>query len=458
MSQFPPRAPQPRPTAIVAGALLAVCALSAVLAGCTSDEANLVGTGLPGELQLNTPQTVFVEALSASGRVAVKDESLSYDHNELLYFGSQGADASSILAHYEVQTLPDSLPEGALLDETTVTSVKLRLFRTEAYAAVPDSLLDVVHPLVPQNPTKVFEIHTLAAPLDVALYPGPEPATADPLGSQEGSGASVFLDVPVAQFLIWVASGMNGLLIREGAGSQPGLLGYAAVDMTTAGYQEIDLVGAGTTVGPVLTVAYRNEAAALDTAFVFAPDADVSTFHALAAPPAGFDAGLEVQTHLRRYPYFFPDLAGLPDDILINRAVLRLAIDPASFGPVESLVLHEVPLSLLAGRDTVTVQEIEAAATTSTGILAVDFGQMIFDEETWVGFDITGTVQRSLNGALAPDTVLLLTAGEEFGGYSVSGNYSPDFYFGRMLFLGAGHPSLAPHFEITFTPFSGGGS
>lgn len=455
MSQSPPRAPL---APLAALARTAGCVLIAVLAGCTSDEANPVGAGLPGQLQVNTPQTVFVGTLAVSGRVAVKDASLSYDHNELLYFGNQDADASAILAHYDLTTLPDSLPEGALLDETTVTSVKLRLFRTEAYAAVPDSLVDVVHPLVPQNPQKVFETFTLAAPLDVALYPGPEPATAAQIGSQSGTGASVFLDLPVPQLLAWVASGMNGLLIREGGGSQPGLVGYASVDMTTSGYQEIDLVGAGTTVGPVLTVAYRNPAADLDTAFVFEPDADVSTFHVLAPPPADLAAGLEVQTHLRRYPYFFPDLAGLPDDILINRAVLRLAIDAGSFGPVESLVLHEVPLSLLAGRDTITVQEIEEAAVVSDGILAVDIGQMIYDEETWVGFDITGTVQRALNGALAPDTVLLLTAGEEFGGYQVSGNYSPDFYFGRMLFLGTAHPSLPPHFEITFTPFSGGGS
>ncbi len=458
MSQLPPRAAPPRLTAFTACTRIAASILIAALAGCTSDEANPVGTALPGELQLNTQQTVFVETLAVSGRVAVKDEALSYDHNELLYFGIQGADASSILAHYDVSTLPDSLPAGVVIDETTVTSVKLRLFRTEAYAAVPDSLLDEVHPLLPQNPLKVFETHTLAAPLDVALYPGPEPALAAQIASQEGSGASVFLDLPVEQFLLWMTSGMNGLLIREGAGSQPGLVGYAAVDMTTAGYQEIDLVGAGTTVGPVLTVAYRNPAAELDTAFVFEPDVDVSTFHALAAPPADLAAGIEVQTHLRRYPYFFPDLADLPDDILINRAVLRLAIDANSFGPVESLVLHEVPLSLLAGRDTVTIQEIEAAAVTSAGNLVVDIGQMIFDEETWVGFDVTGTLQRARNGALAPDTVLLLTAGEDFGGFAISGNYSPDFYFGRMLFLGTGYAAQKPHFEITFTPFSGGGS
>ncbi|MDO9695626.1 MAG: hypothetical protein Q7W56_12970 [Candidatus Latescibacteria bacterium] len=451
MSQSTPRAPQPRLPAAAA------CALLAVLAGCTSDVANPVGAGLPGELQLNTPQTLFVGAMSVSGQVAVKDESRSYDHNELLYFGVQGSEASSILARYDVTTLPDSLPAGSVLNETTVTSVKLRLFRTEAYAAVPDSLLDEVHPLLPQNPQKVFETYTLAAPLDAALYPGPEPATEAQIGSQTGSGASVFLDLPVAQFLSWVTAGMNGLLIREGSGSQPGLVGYAAVDMTSSGYQEIDRVGAGTTVGPVLTVAYRDAAAELDTAFVFEPVADVSTFHALAAPPSGLAAGFEVQTHLRRYPYFFPDLDGLPDDILINRAVLRLAIDANSFGPVESLVLHEVPLSLLADRDTVTVQEIEAVAVTSAGILAVDLGQMIFDEETWVGFDVTGTMQRALNGALAPDTVLLLTAGEDFGGYRVSGNYTPDFYFGRMLFLGTAHPAQPPHFEITFTPFSGGG-
>jgi hypothetical protein len=452
MSHSPPRASRPRLPAIAA------CCVIAALAGCSSDEANPVGSALPGELHVNTPQTLIVETMAVSGRVAVRDETRSYDHNEVLYFGAEGADASSMLAHYDVSTLPDSLPEGAVLDETTVTGVKLRLFRTEAYAAVPDSLLDEVHPLVPQNPQKVFEIYTLAALLDAGLYPGPEPATAVQIASQTGSGASVFLDLPVAQFLSWVATGMNGLLIREGSGSQPGLVGYASVDMTSGGYQEIDRVGAGTAVGPTLTVSYVDDVADLDTAFVFVPDADVSTFHALAAPPAGLAAGIEVQTHLRRYPYLFPDLADLPDGILINRAVLRVAIDTASFGPVESLVLHEVPLSLLAGRDTVTVQEIEAASVSSAGILAVDLGQMIFDDETWVGFDVTGTLQRTLNGALAPDTVLLLTAGEEFGGYRVSGNYTPDFYFGRMLFLGTAHPSLPPHFEITFTPFSGGGS
>lgn len=453
----------PDPRSHRRGAVAAALALAALIAGCTSGDADLVGTGLPGELQLSSPDTLFITDLTGE-EFAVKDDTLSYDRNQVLYLGvardsttNEVIDSSAILARYDLTTLPDSLPAGVAFDGSNVTSVVLRLLRTNAYAT-PDSGTSLGDVPVPHNPQKVFDVYTLTDPLDTSLYPHAQPATDAQINLDHTptSGSSIFIHLSPNLIQNWVENGMNGLMIREGEGSEPGLVGYASVDMKTPGYQELALVGAGTAVGPSLTVTVS------DSSYTFLPVADVSTFDHLEPQTVAPTDGFEVQTHLRRYAYVYPVLpAGLqPGNVLINRAVLRLAIDPASFGPVESLVLREVPRSLLAGRDTVSIQEIRQASIVSTGQSAVDIGSMLADGEVWVGFNITHTIQRDLNGVFDTDTVLLITAGESFGGYRVSSNYTADFYFGRTLFHGTDDPdpALRPHVEITYTRFIGGGS
>jgi hypothetical protein len=443
-----------------ATAFAAAAATAAFLWGCTSDEANPVGATVPGEISLNPPITDVFTGYARSGVVAVVNQARHFDKSEVLYLGRQDGEASSILARYDFSTLPDSLFAGAVIDDQTITDVRLRLFRTLAYAE-PDTVYeDAPAPLLPVNPLKRFRVYSLAEPFDVAAYPGPEPATGALLATLEDQGNTIFIDLPVGSFLDWYENGQDGLLIGEGDGSEPGLIGYASVDMSRLGYNEIDRVGAGTAVGPTITVGYATTAnpAFADTSFVFKPTADVSTFHVLNPAIEDFGENIEVQTHLRRMPWFFPDLSALPDGVLINRAVLRLSVAEGTFGINESFSLHEVPLSLLADRDTVTLAELDENSLTITGQTNVDLAALLAGDSQWIGFDVTSTVQRWANGVFDEETVFLLTASEKFAGYTTSGSYDAGFYLGRYLFAGSDDAALRPHFEITYTLFSGGGS
>jgi hypothetical protein len=457
-----------RQTGRPAAAVALSAAVALAIAGCTSDEANPVGAGVPDTLQLqvNDPETIVVAQATARGHVTLEDEDVPYDQNQVLYFGGADDDSSSILVRYDVSTLPDSLPEWSALSTETITRCQIKLYRLDFYAA------DLPEPPEEEEKqeiyTKHYQVHRLSDPLDATLYPGPEPAYDDLLADQDISGAEPAIDLSVETVLDWVENGMNGAIIREGDDSRPGLIGYASADIHGGGFGQMQQLGAGTTVGATLRIRAYDELwgvgsegqdsllAQLDTNYVFAPVADVSTFHDLSSPADDPGAAMILQTHLRSSPYFSFDLASLPDDVFINRAVVRLGLDfEQSFGPNQALVLHAVPRDLVEGAASLTLEELREAGEVIAGQFNVDREAIEEAEQDWVGFDVTAAIQRIRNGVLDADVVFVLTAGESFTGY-LAATIGPDFYLSRYVFHGFGHAALFPHLEITYTPFSGG--
>ncbi len=157
-------------------------------------------------------------------------------------------------------------------------------------------------------------------------------------------------------------------------------------------------------------------------------------------------------------PWFVLDTASIPRGVRINRAVLRLGVDPErSFGMPESVVLSEVPYATVADADTLVLADLVAALTVVDGNSTLD--PLALDEldAPLLGFDLTELVQRVANGVLDDPIALILTAGEDdlSTAYDV-GLRDPDFYLSHFQFQGIGAATDAPSLEITYTEFTGG--
>ena len=436
------------------GPLVAVLA-AAVLAGCTSDDVGPVGTGLPIDMELNPTVTDLVIDVDGYDGLVVTDDESPFDQNEVLYLGGRPDRASSILARYDFSSLMDSVlvrNEGEPIDLTlaTIEDVTLRLFLMNSYSETGEKGGS------PDKAAKHYRIYSLTDTLDASLYPGPEPAFDEesPLADSDETTDAVFIKLPKTDLLDWVENGQTGLIIRDEGSPSDDLVGYASMELTH--YLEIALENENTLVGPTITVEFAPE---LDIVPVtFRPTQDTCTLHGVAdsSPDAG--DGIVVRTYARRYPRFSFDLDFPDDDRMINRAVLRVAVDTlSSYGPLASLVLAAVPTDLVAGRDSLTVQEIEASAELLAGLNSVDVNNLDDATSPWLGFDITSIVQRQANGLLDDEPFsFLLTSGEDFfSGYSSS--WDPDFYLTLMSFYGADDVDHRPYLEITYTVFTGGG-
>jgi len=228
-------------------ALVAVAAIVAI-AGCTSDEPNLLGAGVPSELEVATPVTEALTTSTARGHVVLHDEDTTYDENQVLYFGQSDTEASSMLVRYDFSALLDSVPAWLTISEDNIQFVRLNLYRLKYYAPEEEAKQTGYE--------RNFEVYELAEPLDASLYPGPEPDYDALLIDELDSGANVFLNFSPATIAGWVETGHNGIIIREGPGSEvSGLLGYASVDMSSNGYQEIEREDDDTIVGPTISIA-----------------------------------------------------------------------------------------------------------------------------------------------------------------------------------------------------------
>lgn len=441
-------------------------ALSAalLLAGCTSDEPGPVGTGIPGELDVGTPSTTRVTTLAPAGHVILVDQDVPFDQTGALYFGHDEEDSSSILVRYDLSSLPDSFPDWTQMDEETVVRAELRLLRLKFYA--PDT---TAADFDPDDYEHRYLVNALTEPLDTSLYPGPEPDYGPLFADETLTGQEPTIDLSVTTILDWAENGTNGIIIHEGEGSTGRLLGFGSRDMEARSYGEIPQLSVGSTIGISLAVtvydtltvpldAETDTTYVLDEILVFKAIADVSTLHVQPTPSADLSSDIELQTHQRISPYFAFSPLVLPENTYVNRAVIRMAVDfDRTFGKAQSLVLNELAPSLVVGVDTLSLQTLGDEAVPATGQYSVDYAAMAENELDWVGWDVTSTVQRIVNGVLDPDTVFLLTAGETFSGYLNTSAYDPDFYFSRYVLRGTDEAELVPHLEITYTPFSGGG-
>jgi hypothetical protein len=439
------------PVGILAAALLASALLvAAMLGGCTSDVENLVGTELPqaGFDSLLVP--LGVDSLRDFGVVNVT-LSPPFLANEVLYFGIQGQERSSIITGYDFADLDTSLWNERTVRAENIQRVWLVLYMLSYYTSLLPSDLPA------KGLVKSYEVRELVDPPDsaamAALYPGSPPpptgAVVNPASlSPQPAGSEIQLELDEETFLRWFHQGTRqGVLVSQGdtGESDAGLIGFASTEMAHPG-STMDPTLVGTLVGPALHVEFIEP----DTVAGILPYLDTDT-EQLAPVPTEPDTGFVLRTHVRSYPFFSFSLDSLPPNVFINRAVLVVAVDSTrSYGPLGALVVTELKEDRLPGSGPVhqaTLDDLEAATREVTALTSVaphGTGRL--------EFRITSSLQRHVNGLLTGPLHLLLAAGEDFYPDADVEAVDPDFYLRRYTFQGTQAPdSLRPHLRITYT-------
>ena len=418
----------------------AAAALALTLAGCSSELPNEVGADLATVEVDSVLVPLDVRALADYSALEVTDPGLPYSARQTLYLGAQAGTRSSILVNFDFDAYFDEDFPESLFTAENIRSVKLSLTKLSFYTEAADTATPVVR--------QFYRIYGLDAPFDSTAYPGPVPAhDGRDLNADYGleQGAEPLIPLFESDFLEWIATGgTRGFVIQAGAESDSGLVGYAARDLVR--YAEIPPLARGTLAGPNLVVDFVDE----DLNHLIASVGDVSTFDQVAPPPADPLDHLLVRTHLRQYPALLFDLAKLPRDVYVNRAVLVLHNDTSrGFGTLQTLVVSELASTLFGDPyATLTLDELGAAVYPVTGTFANDP-----DFNVRFDFNVTASVQRLVNGAYTGTRGFVLTADEDFlPGYD-SAATDPDFYFNEFRFhgFGAASDSLRPHLMITYS-------
>jgi hypothetical protein len=457
---------------------LAALVLALVIGtGCTSDPPNGVGRGLTDIGLDSTLVELTLWEPTSYGVLDVTNGAKPLDENEVLYLGSDGGlgqddtNASSILVTFDFSTLPDDLWTQELLQASNIVSVQLQLQMLKWYfpnhGARPPDPPDPSDPSDPQPPRfwsgarKFYDVHLLDVPLDTLSYPGPEPSYINeprPVHvvqpELEAADGPVFVDLEVGVVAGWLAAGERvSLIVREGAGSEPGLLGFASKEMAHGG-STLPALRPDASLGPTLiidTTLYPDALPDSLSNLVVRPVADVSTWHVVEAPPATIAEGLLFRTHLRSYPAVGFNLSALPPNVRINRAELTLVTDTTrTAGPAHVLVASEVRTDFVpTGVTSVALADIEPEVFVVDGRTGLDPSD---DASDIIAINVTSSVQRFLNDAYVGSRVFLLTEGESFmTGFRT--NPSPDFWFRRRFFYGTADPDSAkrPRLKVIYS-------
>lgn len=421
---------------------LAALAGSWLLSGCTSDIPSEVGTGL-----VDTHIDVVLQPLGLDGieqymGKIIGDDDLPVSEQEVLYMGHQGGTSSDVVVNYDFSSVySDSFPESVWTHEN-ITSVELRFLMLKYYGSLISAGADTNKTL-----EKTYELFELDEPFDPATLPGPVPAHGltnlnienEPAGAKE-----LRIKMDPAYLLSWVQdAGVQGLLVAEGPGSDPGLTGYASKELTH--YDTLDDVNADPGAAPVLLVHFAHT----DSVFILQPEADSSTFQEVADAPASLDEGFMLRTTLRNYPMLLFDFSALPSNAFVNRAVLAVSNDTtSSFGNLQSVVVSEIGTEYFTDpQDTLALADLESAVYSISGMVNLD--PVLNDN---LEFNVTTAVQRIINHVYEGQRGFILTAGEDFLPAWDNSSEDPDFFFSQFNFFGSSAAdSLRPRLKISYS-------
>jgi hypothetical protein len=360
--------------------------------------------------------------------------------------GSQRGVTSRILANFDFSDVYSDVYPESVFAQVNIKSVKLSLHKLAHYKGSEVTGQPVTH---------YYRVRQMEAPfdsLDFGGYPnliedsdiqGLE-LSAEPDSAYQDTEPGVLMYPE--DFRGWLSAGQTvGLIIEFRGDSDPGLVGFGARELVR--FSEIESAYVGTVVAPNFIVEFND---GNTPRLLLAPVADTSTFEAVPAAPADAAEGFLLRTCLRSYPAFDFDFSGLPDDVLINRAVLRLTNNQdLAFGNTEAIVVSELDsLKLVAApAEPLPLADLDAATYAITGQTSLDPTAV-----RHLAFDVTTLVQRLVNDVYADPRGLVLTGGEDiFPTYDLSA-VDPDFYFTEFHFFGtAAADSLRPRLEITYS-------
>ncbi len=450
------RIPQPNKGGYQTGLVICLFSLATAwqMTGCTSDIPNEVGTGLVNSQIDVVLEPLALEEIELYTAKNISDDEVSLLEQEVLYFGDQDGNSSSILLNYDFSDIfTEEFPDTAWTIEH-ITKVELRLVRLKAFGGTLPGEEDDEDEIVVEKYYQVFE---LDEPFDGANYPGSVPAhgllnlnTAYGTNLAAAEPRMVFTE---SRLVSWVeAAQVQGLIISDGPESSTGLIGFASLDLTHP--NELELIHVDPGAFPVIIVDFDFTE---EVAFI-APSADISTFHDLKPAPLDPADGMMLRTCLRTYPMLRFDFSSLPENIFVNRAVLSVTNNiSTSFGQLESIVVSEIDVNLFGvPGDSMPLANLDGATYTISGMTSLDPVTQELME-----FAVTSAVQRIVNNVYEGERAFILTAGENiFPTYNFT-PVSPDFYFNQFDFYGlAAADTLRPKLKITYSSIddlTGGG-
>lgn len=436
-------------------ALLLALGLGAWGSGCTSDLPNRVGAGLVDDALDSVLVEVLANDVVGYAPLQVDDTAVPVHAQQVLYLGSQGGTSSRILVNFDFSDIFTEDHPADLFTEANIKAVKLSLTKLSHYGGLRREITDdgdTTFVSSGQPLDLYYQVRELAAPFDstaYAGYPGAAPVAGVTVINQDATeinqSSEPILRLFEGDFLEWKEAGqVVGLVISLGDDSDPGLIGFAARELQR--YAELDDIAVGSVVAPNLIVEFEDNTI---LNFLLAPVADTSTFETVASPPSAADGGFVLRTGLRSYPALDFDFSAVPDDVLINRAILRLANDEElAFGNSEAIVVAELDSALIAAPPaSMSLAELSAATYVITGQTS-----LAPTDSRHLAFDVTTLVQRLVNGVYEGRRGLVLAAGEDvFPTYDLT-TVDPDFYFTEFHFFGTAAPdSLRPRIEITYS-------
>jgi len=442
------------------GFYLALVGLAALVAGCTGEDPNLTGIGLHNAAIDVVLEPLPIYNLENSGNLAVTDSEEPFDKRQVLYFGNQDAESSSMLIRYDFSSLPDEVFVDSLFTEANIDSVVLFLYMLRYYENFKDENGSSL--------VKTYHVRELVDTLNVSLYPGPEPEVSpffvnETPDTPEPVGAVIALELSEQKYIEWYQNnGHTGIMVSEGSTGAEinGFIGFSSADLTAFG--ELSPLSAGTLPYPVIVVRF----AALDTVLRMVPMEDVSTLHALDPIPQNFANGMALRTHERSYPYLRFSFADLPPHVFLNRAVVSVANeDTLSYGTLTTLVLSVADSTFATGGDlAVTLEDLDDNVEAQRARFNLDPTGGEEGTNEVIEFEITRFLQGHINAAPEVPLTFVITADENFFAPDfITPGIDPAFYLNRFNFFGSGETdsSLRPALRITYSldeEISGGGS
>ena len=431
---------------------LAILVILAV-AGCTSDEPNVVGTALVTD-QIDTVLVPLgVEEITRYSALRVENPDIPVHRQEVLYMGEQaGTRSGSLIANYDFDIeFTADYPE-TLFTEENVKSVKFSLTKLKYYSAVLDTFF------TGQPVDLYYQVQVMEAPFDSTAYenyPVQTPAGVGPFLNNDfdtpnNSSEPLLSFWDTTDLLGWIEGKEKvGIIVTFGAQSDSGLVGFASRELSH--FNELDPLAVGTIVAPNFVVEFHDNTI---LNFLLDPYADTSTFEQVPEPPADVDSGFLLRTGLRSYPALLFDFSGLPPHAFINRALLSVTNDTTvSFGNLGSLSVLEWDLARFG--EPFRTMELDELDDSNQYYSFHVTGQTSLDpayNET-IQFDVTQAVLRIINQVYTGTRGLILTAGEDFLPEGGSTSVNPDFYYREFRFMGAAaaDQTQRPQLKITYS-------
>lgn len=401
-------------------ALLSLALALALGSGCSSDEFGPLGGELPQDVVQDSVAVVVDPVVADEVERHVSPITQVFTDRQVMYLGNRalGGWRATPVMRFDFSGAPDSIDYVPSRVRSTV--LQLRMKATDAGEGI----------------THDVDVHALADTLQLSFA---DTSAADLLGNlvtqaSEPGELSFDLALPTSVVLGWIADGAHTGVALYDRTAEPDSLpnNFVALASRRLTRRADFNIQSGETFAPEIVMEIAlGDGPTDETVFLEFPVLE----HFSIVEQVGYGAGqarLGAYLARRSWLHFSVPDSAVPGNATINRALLKLEVDPGT-------TLQEGRVTLAAFR----VPRSEAGTITrgSADLIFRALGAVDLGGEE-LSLDVTDFVQRGVNGLLSPDDGILLILDDE--------TYRLD----QVGFLPASAPvdSLRPRLEITFTP------